>query len=225
MNITYHSSSVHIEVVETAKVWQPVCRGKEAEGIHRLPEREGEEGFEWTAICFPLYTNQNRNLLEGKNSVQRSTCEDIRKYQLSEYCHQSCRIQGPWTGGLKIWKGNVPRFQRQNAIKPWGRTALPKPFIEHDDRFNWLDCQTAFGKQQGIVLLAANSSRGELIEQLRTAIESLNVFADWRSIVIGQRWGIYWNYCAWLCIRYLQARTICNCCRPNWEEWTGLLCQ
>ena len=159
MNITYHSSSVRIEVVDTGKGMAPGDREKIFQEFTRLPGAQGEEGFGLgLSIVHKLVT-----LLEGSTSVQSTLGEGSRFIVILPLYPV-----GPVTGEKR--EGNVSSVSTTDQAGEDGVMASPKlnrVLLIDDDRIQ-LALTAAMLEQQGIQAVCCQQP-DELIEQLRTA--------------------------------------------------------
>ena len=159
LNITYHSSSVRIEVVDTGKGMAPGDREKIFQEFTRLPGAQGEEGFGLgLSIVHKLVT-----LLEGSISVQSTLGEGSRFIVILPLYPV-----GPVTGEKR--EGNVSSVSTTDQAGEDGVMASPKlnrVLLIDDDRIQ-LALTAAMLEQQGIQAVCCQQP-DELIEQLRTA--------------------------------------------------------
>ncbi len=159
LNITYHSSSVRIEVVDTGKGMAPGDREKIFQEFTRLPGAQGEEGFGLgLSIVHKLVT-----LLEGSISVQSTLGEGSRFIVILPLYPV-----GPVIGEKR--EGNVSSVSTTDQAGEDGVMASPKlnrVLLIDDDRIQ-LALTAAMLEQQGIQAVCCQQP-DELIEQLRTA--------------------------------------------------------
>lgn len=159
LNITYHSSSVRIEVVDTGKGMAPGDREKIFQEFTRLPGAQDEEGFGLgLSIVHKLVT-----LLEGSISVQSTLGEGSRFIVILPLYPV-----GPVTGEKR--EGNVSSVSTTDQAGEDGVMASPKlnrVLLIDDDRIQ-LALTAAMLEQQGIQAVCCQQP-DELIEQLRTA--------------------------------------------------------
>lgn len=159
LNVTYHSSSVRIEVADTGKGMAPGDREKIFQEFTRLPGAQGEEGFGLgLSIVHKLVT-----LLEGSISVQ-STLGEGSRFIVILPLYPVGPVVGEKQEGVVVSTSASDQAGDREEISS---QKLNHVLLIDDDRIQ-LALTAAMLEQQNIRATCCQQP-DELIEQLRTS--------------------------------------------------------